>query len=167
MQKSRSRPYLGYLTKRQTATNLICSLKQRHGQAPSAHSAVTAYVLTRDTISFDAGAEEFRFTRLPQCRTTTVYTRSGDGIELKLAEHSFALNADTGWSLISDDGERYILRAGVNSMGRSSDNNIAIKACYSKVSRKHLLAEPLGPDAIALASLSTYGTFVARTVLTH
>ena len=159
--------YLGYLTERQTALNLICSLKQPPAKASSAHAAVTAHVLTRDTISFDAGVEEFHFTRLPQGRATTVYARPGEGIALNLAGHSFALKADTDWALVGDDGERHVLRAGVNSIGRSSANDIVVKASYSKVSRRHLLAEPLGPDIIALTDLSTYGTFVAPTVLSH
>ena len=81
-------------------------------------------------------------------------------VMIKLARHDFALAREPDWSLKAETGERFDLHAGTNCVGRSRVNEFAVNSSLKQVSRKHLIAEPLGADMIALTDVSTGGTFI-------
>jgi len=89
----------------------------------------------------------------------------GREVTIALARHRFAIAHDRGWALIADGGQRYVLRDGVNSVGRGRDNSIAVDSTLRNVSRKHLLVEPVGKDALVLTDLSSTGTFIPQTAI--
>ncbi|MCB1746365.1 MAG: FHA domain-containing protein, partial [Gammaproteobacteria bacterium] len=67
--------------------------------------------------------------------------------------------------LLADDGQRYTLQRGVNTIGRSRDNSVMVSSALRNISRKHLLVETVGQDAVMLTDLSSSGTFIPPTAI--
>lgn len=66
-------------------------------------------------------------------------------------------NKDTGYYLLSDDGNKYPLQK-INTIGRASDSDIIIDDPY--LSSKHALISKRGPKMIIQDLNSTNGTFL-------
>jgi len=128
------------------------------GEQVPAHARATVCFEAKSAVALSANTN---LQRLPQGEPVTLELAPGASLALKLARHDFALTHAREWELIADDGQRFVLREGVNSVGRARDNDIALGAGFRNVSRRHLLAQPLGRDAIALTDLSSYGTYIA------
>ncbi|MEX2480774.1 MAG: FHA domain-containing protein [Gammaproteobacteria bacterium] len=143
--------YVGYLQARQNALRTILGLRDRPTSA-AAESRTTAFVSPPRAAA--------TLERLPHGRAVTLKLERGREVTILLARHRFALTHDDDWALTADSGQRYVLRHGVNSVGRSDDNSIAIDGSMRNVSRTHLLAEPVGADAIVLTDVSSSGTFI-------
>ncbi|MGR8921749.1 MAG: hypothetical protein ACU85V_19220 [Gammaproteobacteria bacterium] len=154
--------YLAYLAERRDVIGSVALLKSGLAAGPE-----TAAPEPLATSAFDAGSlpTTAPLRRLPQGRAVTLRLACGEETVIRLARHAFALAHGGGWALIAADGERYTLSEGVNSVGRGRDNNVAVDGRYRNVSRRHLLAQPLGADAIALTDVSSCGTWVAPTAL--
>lgn len=150
--------HLQYLAARREALRLCDVLRavatSRPIQAQDAPERAT-FVGTVETLT---GAADMR--RLPPGEAVVLHLGDGRRLPIKLAKYDFSLAHDEQWSLITDDGRRYVLREGVNSVGRSRDNDVALDAVFRNVSRKHLLAQPMGHDSIVLTDLSSSGTYI-------
>ena len=103
--------------------------------------------------------------RLPQGRAVQLKLSRGREVTLKLARHRFSLAHDRQWRLVSKHGQIHTLNAGPNSVGRSKKNHISIDSSLKNISRRHLIAEPVGEDVIQLTDTSSCGTWIAREAL--
>ena len=160
--------YLEYLAQRRDVIGSICVLKENARRAAVTRSAAAA----PDSVTqiFDATVTPLApatlpLRRLPQGEAVTVKLEQGRELQIKLARHCFSLTHGRDWALIADNGQRYVLRDGLNSVGRSRENSIAVDSAFRNVSRKHLLAQPIDGDTIVLTDVSSCGTFVAPTAL--
>ena len=154
--------YLQYLGARRDVIQSLFVLKHDAGRGAAASDA---FAPDKSTVIFAheeplAGPSEHRLRRLPQGEAVTLRLEIGEDITIKLAKHRFSLSHQQGWSLLADNGKRYRLGPGVNSVGRSRDNDVAVDAHLANVSRKHLLAQPVGADVIVLTDISSYGTYI-------
>jgi hypothetical protein len=151
--------YLDYLAARRQilrALLVVARPATRARPAAGADHATAAF----PTGVLDALERDPALHRLPQGESVVLRVASGRTLSIKLARYDFALEHGRQWALVADDGRRYLLRDGVNSVGRSRDNDVALDAVFRNVSRKHLLAQPLETDAIVLTDLSSSGTFI-------
>ena len=153
--------YLQYLKARRSsvllamATKAPMSIAGGHIQAPQMRTSSAAmYPFEQDELR-----------RLPPGEAVTLHLARGSVISLKLAKHAFSLAHNREWTLIAADGKSYPLHAGINCVGRSRDNDVALDADFRNVSRQHLLAQPLADDAIVLTDISAHGTYVPPTAL--
>ena len=161
------RQYIRYLEARQDALKAAAAM--RYGRAAAEHAPVETAMA--QTTAFDAtmaySAEgnhampTARLRRLPRGQAVMLKLERGRKLAIQLARHRFALAHDGEWALVGDDGSRYVLKPGVNSVGRSRENNVPVNSQLRNISRRHLLAEPRDRDCIMLTDLSTGGTFVA------
>ena len=165
--------YLQYLGTRQNLLRLLVEMKEPGvGRAQGALSTAAgrAFAPDKSTMAFDADAcagtqSDATLCRLPQGEAVVLHLENGGEIAIKLAKYKFYLAHSRDWALIADNGKRYVLHEGINSVGRSRDNDVPLDADFSNVSRKHLMAEPVGADAIVLTDLSSYGTYIPQTAL--
>ena len=154
--------YVDYLAERRHAIATLLTLKR--GSAvidateDNANLPVTAPIQLPHAPATVPGEA---LTRLPRGRAVVLEVAAGRHVEIALARHRFALEHGGDWTLIGERGQRYVLQPGLNSVGRSRQNTVAIDSNLRNVSRKHLLAEAVGPDRIALTDLSSSGTYVA------
>lgn len=152
--------YLHYLDERRQVIGSLLVL------AANVRAAGAGSELRTQTVDAAAASDNAReFTRLPQGKTVSFRLARGQSLPLSLARHTFQLAHESGWELIADDGQRYTLREGINSVGRSRENTVRINAGLRNISRKHLLAHPLGDDEIALTDVSSSGTYVRPVAL--
>ena len=161
--------YLHYLDGRQEVLRAL-SESRIAAATGSKRTREHAFAPDQATIAMSLGQRaiviaEADLQRLPQGEAVTVRLARGATIALKLARHEFALTHNQHWSLVADNGKRYVLRDGLNSVGRGRDNDVALDADFRNVSRRHLLAQPLGSDTIALTDVSSYGTYVSYKAL--
>lgn len=159
------RKYLHYLTARLNTLHLVLDMRATAPMADESDDnpakATLMYSATRGVRPF----ERDELQRLPQGETVTLRLAPGSAISLKLARHQFSLTHNREWTLVADNGKTYTLHAGVNCVGRSRDNDVPLDADFRNVSRKHLLAQPVGDDAILLTDISSHGTYVPPTAL--
>ena len=130
---------------------------------PSMPESTTVFI---DQAANDSAQPGPTLHRLPQGKQVALTLADGQRIAIRLAAHDFALSKGRGWHLISQEGEQFELHRGVNSVGRSAENDISVRSSFQNVSRRHLLAEPLDGSRIALTDLSSGGTYVPPNVLT-
>jgi hypothetical protein len=159
--------YCRYLGARQEVIRIVLDLERGR---PHASADATVFSPDKSTIVFDAndpqnGPADPGLRRLPQGKAVLVRLEDGKEIAIQLAKYPFSLSHDKDWALCAGDGRRYTLRAGVNSVGRGRDNDISVGAELRRVSRKHLLAEPMGPDGIVLTDVSSCGTYIPPTAI--
>lgn len=164
------RQYIRYLQARQDALKAAAAM--RYGQAAAADAPLEAAMA--QTMAFDATmaysvsgnhhrVPASRLRRLPRGQAVMLKLERGRKLAIQLARHRFSLAHDGEWALVGDDGSRYVLKPGVNSVGRSRENNVPVNSQLRNISRRHLLAEPRDRDCIMLTDLSSSGTFVAPT----
>ena len=101
--------------------------------------------------------------RLPHGQAVSLRLEQGREVTIALARHRFALRHDQEWTLVTDGGHRYVLRDGINTIGRGRSSSITIDNALRNVSRTHLLLEPVGRDVVKLTDLSQEGTFIPPT----
>lgn len=163
------RHYLDYLAARREVIGLVVGLRAAHEQRAEAVTADASFAPDRATVAFDARAVELTPTkpmrRLPQGEAVRLRLECGREVDIRLARHTFSLAHGSDWTLRDGSGRHYRLREGVNSVGRSRDNDISLDAKLHNVSRRHLLAQPVGPDEIELVDLSSAGTWIPETAL--
>ncbi len=158
--------YLKYLASRQEVIRQVIDLGRSTVQPTQPLPAdKTAFAPDRSTVIFNAGetaekAQDPSLCRLPQGEAVFIRLENGEEISIRLAKVHFSLSHDEDWSLRADNGRCYTLRAGVNSVGRGRDNDISVAPDLRTVSRKHLLAEPLGLHGILLTDVSSCGTYI-------
>ena len=149
--------YLSYLNARYDVIHMLLALKRDAFAEAFTPDKSTVIVAADEPLT---GSPDSALRRLPQGEAVTVRLENGEDITIRLAKHRFSLSHRHGWSLRADDGKHYTLRQGVNSVGRSRENDVAVDAHLANVSRKHLLAQPLRADAIVLTDISSYGTYI-------
>ncbi|MEQ8496568.1 MAG: FHA domain-containing protein [Gammaproteobacteria bacterium] len=156
--------YLEFLAERREMLDAVlaqkraCAAQRARTTGPDAATIVTTAPATASTA-------RPALSRLPHGRAVVLELAAGRQIEIALARHRFALSHERDWTLVTADGQRFVLQPGLNSVGRSRENTVPVDDTLRNVSRTHLLAEPLGPDRIALTDLSSSGTFVAATAI--
>lgn len=154
--------YQEYLGARSKVCDALLVLKHRQApmfapqMAPGAALETSAF----NADDYLAASEDHPLRRLPQGEAVRLSLANGASIPIKLARHQFALAHERHWTLIADDGQRFALRDGINSIGRSDDNDVRLGAGFRNVSRRHLLARTLGNDALELTDVSSYGTYI-------
>jgi FHA domain len=153
--------YLLYLQARHSTVRLALATKAT-ATTPDDHSKATV-LLALSPVADPFERENLH--RLPQGQAVTLHLAHGSAIALKLAKHPFSLTHDQAWALVAADGKSYTLHAGLNRVGRSRDNDIALDPDFRNVSRRHLLVQPLSGDVIVLTDLSAHGTYVPPTAL--
>lgn len=150
--------YRRYLASRLDAIGLVREqMKQRGVAAPPPASE-------RETSVFKAplvgAATPDTLRRLPPGEAVVVRLHGGKVLPIKLARYDFSLTHEQDWALVSDDGRRYPLHAGSNSVGRSRDNDVSLDAVFRNVSRRHLIAQPVDAERIMLTDVSSSGTYI-------
>ncbi len=157
--------YLDYLRQRRDVIGSISLLQSQARHRAEADTDIFEPLQQTQAFSL-AAADELALDRtglqrLPQGEAVVINLAAGGELAMRLAGHHFALAHGRDWALIADNGQRYLLRDGVNSIGRSRNNSIVIDSTFRNVSRRHLLAHPVGGDTIILTDVSSCGTFVA------
>lgn len=151
--------YQQYLDARIQVCEMLRTLKQRQ-QFEKQGAEQRPEALETSAFSVADAPADTALQRLPQGEAVRLRLASGMVIPIKLARHQFALAHERQWTLIADDGQRFALREGVNSIGRSDDNDVPLGAGFRNVSRRHLLVETIGSDALELTDVSSYGTYI-------
>lgn len=154
--------YIEYLRARQCVLRALAELRDE-AEGCGAESRTSVFAAPAARIDVDEEPSVLR--RLPHGRAVMLRLEHGREVTIALARHRFAIAHDRGWALIADGGQRYALRDGVNSVGRGRENSIAVDSALRNVSRKHLLVEPIGNDALVLTDLSSTGTFIPQTAI--
>ena len=160
--------YLSYLSQRRDVIGSIRLLKENASQeSKAAHVGAMPESVTqifREPVPIEAKSPT-PFQRLPQGKAVTLKLLPGTDLTIQLARHCFSLAHGRDWALIADNGQRYALSDGLNSVGRSRENSVAVDSAFRNVSRRHLLVQPVDDDTIVLTDVSSCGTFVAPTAL--
>ncbi|HET7921519.1 MAG TPA: FHA domain-containing protein [Gammaproteobacteria bacterium] len=106
------------------------------------------------------------YARLPRRHSINVDLASGSNLTVYLAHNRYLLKQDgAGLSLLGQDGVAHLLRAGRNTVGRSSHCDIRIETAQSDISREHLLIEVSEDGHVSLTDLSSRGTYVPPEIL--
>lgn len=152
--------YVEYLAARRDSLRNIVALRAADTAAEARTTLFEAPPLnTRET----AITEPMR--RLPHGRAVMLRLEQGREIAIRLARHSFALAHGRDWALVTDDGQRFTLRRGINTIGRSRENDVKVNSTLRNISRRHLLLETVGQDAVMVTDLSSAGTFIPPTAI--
>lgn len=163
------RHYLAYLGARREVMRLVVELREAHERRAEAVTPEAGFAPEKATVAFQVPLAELSPTRpmrrLPQGEAVRLTLESGREVDIRLARHTFSLAHGSGWTLSDERGHHYRLRDGVNSVGRSRENDIALDGALQNVSRRHLLAQPVGPDQIELVDLSSAGTWIPDTAI--
>ena len=159
--------YVDYLAERRRAIATLLTLKRGSPAIDAAHEHDASLPVTApiQVPGRPGAASSEALTRLARGRAVVLELAAGRQVELILARHRFALEHGRDWALIGEQGQRYALLPGLNSVGRSRENTVTVDDTLRNVSRTHLLAEVVGPDRIALTDLSSGGTFVTPEVI--
>lgn len=159
--------YVRYLEARRTALGLFAS--QGHireaGREDDSSFLATAQVIVAqdliDTLEEPHALLRTEFQRLPAGEAVELSLAGSDAITLILGVYPAQLNFQAGWILRAPDGGHYPLRAGRTSIGRGRANDISLARGLNKLSRRHLLIEPLSDTAVLITDLSSQGTYAA------
>ena len=155
--------YQKYVLARQVMCKVILGLgtaRQTQAKpAPAAFNAAQTAIFDADDY-IDQQATEDPMRRLPPGEAVRLMLPDGAVIPIKLARHQFVLTHGRQWTLTADNGQRFALSDGFNSVGRSQDNDVSLGASFRNVSRKHLLVQTLGNDAVELTDVSSFGTYI-------
>ena len=155
-----------YLDERRQVIGSLLLLAANARAAAAVPAGEAGQAQRTQTLDISAAAKTpAAFRRLPQGKTVSFHLEPGQALTLTLARHAFVLAHEADWELVADDGQRYTLHDGVNTVGRSRDNSVRLSPSLRNVSRKHLLAHPLGDDEIALTDVSSSGTYVRPVAL--
>jgi hypothetical protein len=147
--------YVDYLAARRDTLRTLVALRAAD---TAAEARTTVFEAPPPAVSETAITEPMR--RLPHGRAVMLRLEEGREIAIRLARHSFALAHGRDWALVTDDGQRYTLRRGINTIGRSRENDVKVNSTLRNISRRHLLLETVGPDAVMVTDLSSSGTFI-------
>ncbi len=155
--------YMAYLLRSEMALRLIQPFKGANEAYATSGTPDPTSVLDLAAIKPGELSETLR--RLPQGEPVLIRVAQGCEVSLKLAQHQVSLSHRSGWSLSTAHGERFGLSAGPNVVGRSHENQVVLDGRWTEVSRRHLVAEPLAENLIALTDLSSQGTFIEPSAL--
>ncbi len=155
--------YMAYLLRSEMALRLIQRLKGADETSAKSRTPDLTRALNLDAIKPGELSETLR--RLPQGEPVLIRVAQGCEVSLKIAQHQVSLSHRSGWSLSTAHGERFGLSAGPNVVGRSRENQVVLDGRWTEVSRRHLVAEPLTENLIALTDLSSQGTFIEPSAL--
>lgn len=151
--------YLAYLRQRQDVIRSLLRLAEEC--RPAAEQVTQVWTAPVAPLPRAPSASAAALNRLPRGEAVRLRLRQGQSLAIRLARHAFALCHEHDWALIGANGQRYVLRAGLNSVGRSRTNSVAVDSGLKNVSRRHLLAELLDHDQIMLTDVSSAGTWIA------
>ncbi|MCP5198593.1 MAG: FHA domain-containing protein [Gammaproteobacteria bacterium] len=154
--------YVDYLSARRDTLRILIALRSTEEQPREARTTVFE---TPPLAADDSATVTSPLRRLPHGRAVMLRLEQGREVVIRLARHSFSLAHDQDWALLADDGQRYTLQRGVNTIGRSRDNSVMVSSALRNISRKHLLVETVGQDAVMLTDLSSSGTFIPPTAI--
>jgi hypothetical protein len=119
------------------------------------------------TLLFDLGhldsmvrkAEHYQ--RIPKGETLEFQVRPRHSLKLKLARHKFRLAAADGrFQLVDEAGESHRIDGGVTLIGRGEGCDVTLRPEYGDVSRRHVMVETVGSEAIQLTDFSSHGTYL-------
>lgn len=162
--------YMQYLTARRDVVKSIYA-QRFGGQEPLAAQEPAADGGAKSTLSIDEESEpdtessKLRFQRLPRGETVQVHTPQSGELSILLSRHRFQLYAADTPRLADDNGVNYLLKSGVNVIGRHPENDVVVGGWYRDVSRKHLMVDISDDANLSLTDLSTHGTFLPGTLL--
>lgn len=105
----------------------------------------------------DAGGS---FGRLPKGETMELKLEAHQSVDLMLARYQFHVVTGSSALLIDENGNDYRLREGKNVLGRSSQCDVCIDACFRAVSRKHAIVEVKADGSLKITDISSLGTFI-------
>ena len=155
--------YLQYLGARQDVLKSIYADKIERGAVDSADESSQDF---KETVIFELSRESTKredtnqFERLPKGETVAIRFKDNAGMELMLSTNRFKLTPGKPLSLVDEDGNDHVVKAGKNYIGRDVKNEVVINAKYRDVSRTHVIIEPYGSDTALITDLSSHGTFV-------
>lgn len=160
--------YLQYLANRQDLIKRVYWSKYRETQGEPDASKFTSPSDVRETALFDAnelsgllaeGATE-NVQRLPRGEAVDVRLLPGQEMTLRLSVHPFKLVRADGAYLLDEQGREYPLRPRRSTVGRSSDNDVALDSAYRAISRKHLIIDFPSKDRVVFTDRSSHGTYL-------
>lgn len=85
-------------------------------------------------------------------------------IEIYLSKYPCKIVSGKNPKFIDGDGKQHAILNGINSVGRSNENNICIETVPRYISRKHLIIEYDG-KCFKLLDLSSHGTYLHKKYL--
>ena len=154
--------YLQYLGARQDVLRLVFAMKNAGANAPDEQHQPLHCV--NETLVFDTNDQGLPGTadnmiRLPRGEAVRLYALPGHALDIRLATHAFKLVNDNGWILCESDGTRHRCPRRQTSIGRSRGNDINLDNRYTKLSRRHMIVEPLDDHVILVTDFSSHGTY--------
>ena len=170
--------YMQYLASRQNVVKSIFLNKQ--AQKPEAlpsdvglDQGERTQIALKETAIFDLAqlsqeavvASRPELHRIPRGESISVHLHAGEDLDIALGQHRFRLEPGELFCLVDINGTRYPLHHGRNMVGRHQNNDVVIDAAFSAVSRKHIIIEPLGEQAVLLTDISAHGSAIAAEYL--
>lgn len=160
--------YLQYLANRQDLIKRVYWTKHRETQGEPDISNVPASGDVRETAIFDAnelsgmieGKTAENVQRLPRGEAVDVRLLPGQEMTLRLSVHPFKLVRADGAYLVDENGREYPLRPRRSTVGRSTDNDVAVDPGYRAISRKHLIIDFPSKDRVVFTDRSSHGTYL-------
>lgn len=155
--------YLEYLhARRQMALSLLefrADLKLSAPETPTSPSEYgTMSIQLPDTASDG-------WQGLVRGRRYQIHADNRHTIDLRLGDYPFKLAGGERWVLIDARENSFALHPGVNTIGRSRDNDVTLPANLRNVSRRHVTVETLNGSTLVVTDHSSAGTSVKRAAI--
>ena len=160
--------YLQYLANRQDLIKRVYWTKHRETQGEPDASELPSPRDVRETAIFDANelsgmldeGTKDNVKRLPRGEAVDVRLLPGQEMTLRLSVHPFKLVRADGAYLVDEEGREHPLRPRRSTVGRSTENDVALHPAYRAISRKHLIIDFPSKDRVVFTDLSSHGTYL-------
>ena len=149
--------YLQYLRSRRDALKGIFA--ERTAGMPNAHIELGSAQNGGDPHS--RGTGDIALARLPKGETRRLNFNGESELTLCLAGNRYRLQAGHRFTLIDEAGRRLPLKSGPNIIGRHPQCDVTLDPNCRVISRRHVILEPIGEDAVLATDVSAHGTQAA------
>ncbi|MEQ8663202.1 MAG: hypothetical protein RLW62_20490, partial [Gammaproteobacteria bacterium] len=129
--------YLAFLAERRDVLDALLTLKRASAARAAAAlddgaAAATIGGLPAAPVP-GAASRAAGLARLPRGRAVVLELAAGREVEITLARHRFAIAHGSDWTLVTADGQRFLLQPGLNSVGRSRGSTVAVDGALRNV----------------------------------
>jgi len=155
--------YMQYLAARQDIIKHLYSEKKRHqsnGDDKESIGELKDTVILDSTLVSQAGDGDDDYERLPKGESKIIHLAKGQEMEVLLSRHKCILRNHDGFEFEDARGNTHKLGEERNVIGRDALSTVVVDSTWRDVSRKHLVIEIQGKEAIQITDMSAHGTFI-------
>lgn len=100
------------------------------------------------------------YKQLPKNHPVSIKLPKGEDIKIFLGNHEYLLKNNKELQLLTPEGNKYFIKNGRNTIGRSKINDIQLDVSNSDISRVHLVIDKLDGNTVNCMDTSSLGSYL-------